>query len=379
MAMACEDRTDSGKTPLSPYFRKLLEVLLRTTERSDAESNFLRPSAYETMNSLIQNSGKDCAETVKMLIPVFLQRLQATFAMQTMSREAIGDLQGYICGALRSCTISLDAGMTRFADQMMEAYLKVLQANAAAASVAEEVLMAVGAVANAVSAQFIRYMAAFRPWIEAALKNWEEHSVCGVAVGLVGDVCRAIGEGVLQFIGPIIELLLANLRNSAINRDVKPPILSCFGDIALALSGKFEPWLPNVMGMLLQASQVIVKDVSDYDFVDYVNLLREDILEAYTAIIQGLRSDDKAQLILPYTRGILQFVGLVWGDPTKTEAVTRGAVGVLGDLAHSCGSQMKPLLHTPAVGQLITEALQSPVQQTQEVAHWAKRMIEELK
>lgn len=39
---------------------------------------------------------------------------------------------------------------------------------------------------------------------------------------------------------------------------------------------------------------------------------------------------DLADLFLPHVEHVVGFVGHVWNDNTKTEAVTRGAVGVLG-------------------------------------------------
>ena len=74
-------------------------------------------------------------------------------------------------------------------------------------------------------------------------------------------------------------------QDSALNRSVKPHVLSCFGDIALALEGMFEPYLQVTLMMLLQASQTRAPD-DDEDLIDFVNTLREGILEAYTGIIQ---------------------------------------------------------------------------------------------
>jgi importin subunit beta-1 len=91
---------------------------------------------------------------------------------------------------------------------------------------------------------------------------------------------------------------------------VKISILSCFGDIALAIGPAFEPYLGTTMGVLKQAGLVQFNPVRasvalhsdplgrlclqlDYELVDYVNQLREGILEAYTGIISGFRGTDK--------------------------------------------------------------------------------------
>jgi len=378
LAEAQEEAADKQTAALSPYFQALVENLLQVTEREDADESYLASSSYEALCLLIQNSAKDCGKSIQLLLPVFLSRLEQTFAMEVVSnddKEARSELQGHLCGALQACTQKLEAEVKPFADKMMLLFLKVFESKNA--SVHEEALMAVGAIANAVDSDFIRYMPNFHKWLEFALRNWEEHMVCGVAVGVVGDICRALGDKILPYCDVIVGLLNENLRNPSVNRLVKPPILSCFGDIALAISGKFEKYLPLVMNMLQQASTTTIPDLTDYDFVDYVNQLREDIFEAYTSIIQGLRTDGKADLFLPHIDHVVGFVGHVWNDNTRTEAVTRGAVGVLGDLAHALGSnpKVKAILQHEVVQTIINECANSTVQQTRDVAKWAKSVI----
>jgi len=378
LAEAQEDVVDKSTGPLSPYFEGLVETLINVTDRDDAEESFLRSSAYEALNLLIQNSAKDCLKSITVLLPVFLDRLEKTFLKEILSnddKEERSELQGHLCGALQACTQKLEGEIRPFGDRMMTLFLKVFESTAA--SVREEALMAVGAVANAMDSDFERYMPSFHKWLEFALSNWEEYQVCGVAVGVVGDICRALGEKILPYCDVIVGHLLANLRNPNINRVVKPPILSCFGDIALAISGKFEKYLSIVMNMLQQASATSIPDLTDYDFVDYVNQLREDIFEAYTSIIQGLRTDNKAELFLPHVEHVVGFVGAVWNDRTRTDAVTRGAVGVLGDLAHGLGAnpKVKAILQHEMVQTIINESCNSNVPQTRDVAKWAKSVI----
>ena len=130
---------------------------------------------------------------------------------------------------------------------------------------------ATSATSAATEAAFQKYMGHFGPFLSLGLSNYEEHQVCAVAIGVVGDICRALEVKVLPYCDEIISLLLRNLQNPALNRNVKPPILSCFGDIALAVGGHFEKYMQVTMSMLVQASSTAI-DASNPDLVDYLNL-----------------------------------------------------------------------------------------------------------
>lgn len=88
-----------------------------------------------------------------------------------------------------------------------------------------------------------------------------------VAVGLIGDVCRALGEQSVQYSAPFMTVLLENLQSEILNRNVKISILSCFGDIALAIGPDFAPYLETTMGVLRQAGGVEPNPVSSGIFV----------------------------------------------------------------------------------------------------------------
>jgi importin subunit beta-1 len=74
-----------------------------------------------------------------------------------------------------------------------------------------------------------------------------------VAVGIIGDISRALGDQSTQYAGAFMNVLLENLQSEVLNRNVKICILSCFGDIALAISVTFEPYVDTTMGVLRQA------------------------------------------------------------------------------------------------------------------------------
>jgi importin subunit beta-1 len=146
------------------------------------------------------------------------------------------------------------------------------------------------------------------PFLTNALTAHQEYQLCGVAVGLVADVCRALGPQCAQYCQGFMEMLLAALQSQVLHRSVKPAILSCFGDIALAAGGDFQPFVDTSMSVLQQAGTMQADPVgflpsrsnmpsfpaqSDLDMVEYIIQLRESILEAITGIVSGIKTSNK--------------------------------------------------------------------------------------
>jgi importin subunit beta-1 len=108
----------------------------------------------------------------------------------------------------------------------------------------------------ALESNFSPYIQAFLPYLYPALKAHEDTQLCTVAVGIIGDISRALGEQSAQYAGPFMTVLLENLQSDVLNRNVKISILSCFGDIALAIGPSFEPYLETATSVLRQAGGV---------------------------------------------------------------------------------------------------------------------------
>lgn len=83
-----------------------------------------------------------------------------------------------------------------------------------------------------------------------------------MAVGVVGDICRAIGSKISPYCDLIMTNLLDDLSDPDVHRSVKPHILSVFGDIALAIGAEFKKYLEIVLQTLQQAAQARVDTVS---------------------------------------------------------------------------------------------------------------------
>ncbi|XP_013913313.1 PREDICTED: importin subunit beta-1 [Thamnophis sirtalis] len=232
--------------------------------------------------------------------------------------------------------------------------------------------------------EFLKYMEAFKPFLNIGLKNYAEYQVCLAAVGLVGDLCRALQSNILPFCDEVMQLLLENLGNENVHRSVKPQILSVFGDIALAIGGEFKKYLDVVLNTLQQASQAHV-DKSDYDMVEYLNELRETCLEAYTGIVQGLKGDQEnvhpdVMLVQPRVEFILSFIDHIAADEDHSDGVVACAAGLIGDLCTAFGKDVLKMVEArPMIHELLTEGRRSKTNKTKTLSTWATKELRKLK
>jgi len=243
----------------------------------------------------------------------------------------------------------------------------------------EEALLLVAALANAVGTQFERFMPHFAPHLKIGLENFEEIQVCFMTTGIVGDLCRALEGKIITYCDTILQILYGNLQNAAVDRKIKAAIMTCFGDIALAVSGEFEKYLAPVVQMLREASSTKLADgpAGNEDWIDYLNSLREGVLEAYTGIIHGLKDSGKLHLFKEHVNAVLLFVKDITEDSTASEAVVKAAIGVVGDLIMSFQAELAAhIQQAPFLGQLVVFAAKSTDQGLRQNAQWLQGMLQ---
>lgn len=383
LAQGYED-AGSSSSLLSPCLPDIIAGLVAATDRTDGGDSKLRSSAYETLNEVVRCSNiSETSHIITQLLSAIMTKLDQTLRLQILSsddREKQGDLQALLCGVLQVIIqklSSVDETKTvilQAADRIMELFLNVFACRHS--TVHEEVMLAIGALAYATGQGFERYMPQFYPYLERALQNRQEYQVCSISVGVVGDICRALDDNILPYCDGIMTHLINDLSSSELNRSVKPPIFSCFGDMALAIGERFDKYLSHTIPMMQSAAEVCAQlDNSDEEMVDYGNQLKRSILEAYSGILQGFKNS-KADLMLPHAAHLLQFLELVCKDILRDENVTRAAVEVLGDLADALGGNVMSVLKDRSFcSEFLGECLQSDDEQLKETAVWTQGMI----
>merc|ERR1711998_287740 len=149
---------------------------------------------------------------------------------------------------------------------------------------------------------------------------------------------------------------MKNLIDQDLHRSVKPPILSCFGDIALAIGASFEPFMEHSMTMLHNAGTIVLQ-VNDPDDEEYKNKLHENIIEGYSGIIQAMKDCQRAQLVEKFLPNICAFLEeKIAANPNRDPSITKSAINLVGDLAQSMKGSVKGYLQRPWVQNLLNSA-----------------------
>ncbi|KAH8282501.1 hypothetical protein KR054_007960 [Drosophila jambulina] len=385
--------TTEGETPetyaLSPFFEYIIDQLLVTTDRSDGAQANLRGAAYEALMDMIKNSPLDCYLVVQRTTLVILERLNQVMQMETQinnhsDRHQFNDLQSLLCATLQSVLRKVhEQDAPQISDAIMTALLTMFNSSTGkAGGVQEDAFLAVSTLVELLGVQFSKYMPAFKDFLIMGLKNHQEYQVCCASVGVTGDIFRAVKDAMVPYCDEIMTVMLSNLAEPTLHRSVKPQILSTFGDIALSIGSHFLKYLNVVLDMLRVASNLQI-DANNYDMNEYINELRESVLEAYTGIIQGLKGMDQTahpdvRHMEPHLGHIIGFIKRIAQEGDVSDSMMASAAGFIGDLCTSFGSRLCPMLDDAIITHFLIEGKRSKGQRTKMLCTWAVKEIKKI-
>lgn len=214
LAEACSDESEAPTNVLSHFMPMMLQKLLAVTVRQDCDEENVRTAAYEAVNMMVENSAVDMQPLVVQLLSETLNRLEQSTTMSAQDRMHV---QSCLCSLVGEIVKKLDVNqLNSFSDRIMLLLHKVFEGKGAVAH--EDAFMAIGFLIEKMGSAFIRYVAYFQQPLIAGLKSIEEHQLVTVAVGVVGDLCRALGAQILPLCDEIMRCLLELLQSQVLNR-----------------------------------------------------------------------------------------------------------------------------------------------------------------
>ena len=372
----CSD-TNAETNIMSPFYPTIIPVLMQLSGKGDNEYSS-RASAYEALSTFVTYSAKDTMGVVHNIATEVLSRLESTIELQsqvstTEDRGNLEELQTNILALLTTIIRKLDSEVINAADNLMERFIKLLNAQESNSLIEEDIFIAISALSGATRENFLKYMPAFVPYLTRALENVDSPTAF-TAIGLVGDLAQSLGMQIGEYLNGLMSILGNTLSNPDVKRELRPAIVSAFGDVAAAIGSNFEPYLEYVMNICTEAASIEPQDGS-LETIDYVFTVRESVLDCFVGITAGF--SDQPEKLYPVVGGILQYIQKVALDPhmASTESVARSATGLLGDIAAMYPQgQFKPYFEAEWVTEFIKKTRSNPLfdEKTKDAARWAR-------
>lgn len=375
----CGNSVGSPTSVMSQYYEAFVPMLVMLSSRPDNEYSS-RASAYEALSAFVTFSADDSLPIVQNIALEVMSRLQELFGMRELvvsveDKTNLEDVQVNILALLTNVIRRLKSDVVSESDRLMEIFLKLLSLQDENSLIDEDVFIAISAVADATGAGFEKYMNAFYPFLVKALQNVDSPT-CDTAIGLVADLSQSLRKLILPYIQTILQILGETLNNPDIRRELRPAILSCFGDIANAIGIDFEPYMETVVNICVSASSMRIEK-NQIEEVDYVLSVKEAVLDCYVGLVSA--SSEDPSMILNFIRVIFQFLEEVNKDYnlSTTDSVMKSAVGILGDIAQIFPhGEFRQAYLQPWVTEFIKKARSNPdfSSQTKDTARWAREL-----
>ncbi|KAG7885397.1 hypothetical protein KL936_005347 [Ogataea polymorpha] len=375
----CVDAKDSPSSVMSQYYPMVVPILIQNTNLPDNEHS-ARTSAYEALSTLVLYSSANDMPMVNQIASESLAKLDQTISVLMQGTVVSGEekavlqeLQANILSLLTNVVRRIGGDIAAVSDQLMEKFLRLLQIQEPNSIIEEDIFIAISSIASAIDVQFEKYMPSFLTFLTKALENTDS-PVCDAAIGLVVDISHSLGNAFIPYCQGFMAILGNTLSSQNVRRELRPLILSCFGDIASSIGAEFIQYLQVVMNICSSAQQLEPEDAS-LETEDYILSVKEAVLDTYVGIVTGLH--DYPDALQPYTLQIATFLMQVYHNQAmcSSESVCRSAVGLLGDLAQIFSDgRLRELYQQDWVGEFIkkTRTNQRFSQGTRDTARWAR-------
>ena len=206
----------------------------------------------------------------------------------------------------------------------------------------------------------------------------EDDSTCLAAIGLIGDLYRAMAldnnpAASLTEIdnNAIVAALLGRLHiPDAASRDLLVPSFGALADMALCLRSDFRPYVEAVMRLLAEAASHMEVTNSVASLAE----LTKCVADTFSAVLQALHDEPSlVEAALPCMLTFLNRASREDEGQQINDDLLVSLCGLIGDLYHLFGGEEESLADCEAVRRLLELGAVSPAPRVRAVSDWAVR------
>lgn len=371
-----EQMAEGEGSSIYNYYPVLVDALMKAANRTDNEHS-ARASAFSALTTLVEFSTDQVAESSTSISSFILDKLGQTMTVDESQlshedKQNLEELQSNILSVLSAVIRKNPASVASVSDMLMDLFLKLLTKKDSS-YVEDDVFYAISSLAAAMGKGFEKYLETFSPYLVNAL-NQVQSQVSITAVGLIADISNSLEDDFKRFAPAFMNVLGQMISVDNAKKELKPAVLSVFGDIASNIGSDFIPYLDQVMALCV-AAQNTRPENSSLEALEYNLKVHESVLDAYVGTVAGLHGN--ADALFPYVGTIFQFMGHIADNPTlnSEDSTARAAVGIIGDVAAMFpDGRIKQFYSQDWVTEFIkkTRSTSAFSQSTKDTARWAR-------
>uniref|UniRef100_A0ACD5VYL1 Uncharacterized protein n=1 Tax=Avena sativa TaxID=4498 RepID=A0ACD5VYL1_AVESA len=328
---------------LSPFLSDLIDALVYASAFSK-ETPFRLPtsaSAYEALCEVVRVSNVQdykASMAIRVLMPCIMRRLNTVLDARASSsgdKRNKFDLLVLLCGVLHVIIQKLSSStlaarkVTESAPFVLLLFCRVLTCDSCAAR--DKAALAIGALARAIGPDFADHM-------PILLQYFNVKRLFPTYLQVIGNIFHVLGDRILPYCDDMMDVLYRGLSKPTL----KPAILECFGEIALAIGKNFDKYLEAVMKRLKDAADPgYYDDVLEDDEVEYGNRLRQGIFKAYSGILRSIKDPASGFKV---AADLFLFTQAVCKDQSRDSSLKNTVVDALGDFCTTLESWTKEMI-----------------------------------
>jgi importin subunit beta-1 len=238
----------------------------------------------------------------------------------------------------------------------------------------EEILIFLGISIQGFLKKHPKYLENWVPFVLQKIKPKNNEQILSLAIGVIGDICRAIGAQFKPYLEQTLQVLIYILQNE--NENIKPIILACLGDIAFTTEDSSWKYF-NFSIPLFKAAANFTKEFFDVDDLDKFEnrlQLKESILEGISSVIQNTRIKDNFLQINEKLDWIFVFLGHIM-EEDRTQRISFLTIGLIGDLSQYFLNFKKTYRRKKWIHQILFEFENSDNEKSKNLGEWVKESL----
>lgn len=307
---------------LARQYIDILNVLIKGTEIASLDDSNLRVALFSALTELVLICPPSMPNILDEFYGYISKKIEECLSvMRCATQNQLLIVEDVLSNYIGLIEAVVTAKNQKNFDELAVLFIRILDSTPTVAF--GEVYIAI----SNLSTQFAPHMSKMLPYITRDMTCTDKFVLKSV-INLVGTQASIMGTSFSTLAGTLISSLFQCLGSESTPRELKPMILSVFGDIALALEASFEPYLEMVVTLL---SQIAMLDRHfDAEFVDE---LRKNMVQLVDCSLMAIGDSSKVRDSLPQILGLVREIQSKDADRAAAENV----LGLIDDLVNIYG------------------------------------------